>query len=82
MTEVFIVARNETDLYEYLKQHFAGNQDVEVILGWRSGERYRRDGVMRAEWRTGGRRERSVERDLTALGFGVVMSRSPRRERT
>jgi len=75
MRDVFIVARDETDLYEYLKQHFAGRLDVEVILDRRNGERRRRHEVPAVERRARGRRVRSVEGDLTALGVAVVMSR-------
>jgi hypothetical protein len=75
MTDVFIVSRDEPALHEYLKQHFADRPDVEVILDRRVAERRRRAEVPRAERRTGGRRGRSVEGDLAALGFAVVLTR-------
>ena len=75
MRDVFIVARDESALYAYLKEHFAGRPDVEVVLDRRLGERRRRSEPSPAERRTGGRRVRSVEGDLSALGFAVVVAR-------
>jgi hypothetical protein len=75
MRDVFIVSRADVALYEYLKAHFAGRPDVEVVLDRRTGDRRRRDEVPPAERRTGGRRVRSVEGDLATLGFAVVVTR-------
>jgi hypothetical protein len=75
MRDVFIIARGEPDLYEYLTRHFADRPDVEVILDRRTAERRRRNVTPLTERRCCGRRARSVEGDLAALGFAVVMGR-------
>lgn len=75
MRDVFIVARDGLDLYEYLKQHFASRPDVEVTLDRRTTERRRRNGTPVTERRCRERRGRSVGGDLAALGFAVVRRR-------
>ncbi len=74
MRDLLIVARNEPELYEYLKQRFVGRPDVEVILDRRVGERRREQVATSSERRRGGdRRERpQVDEDIKTLGFAVV----------
>lgn len=74
MRDLLIVARHETELYEYLKQRFAGRPDVEVIQDRRVGERRREQVSTSSERRRGGdRRARpQVDDDIKTLGFAVV----------
>jgi hypothetical protein len=73
MRDLFIVARHETALYEYLREHFEGRSDVEVILDRRQRDRHRGPPARRPERRVRDRRGRShAQDDLAALGFAVV----------
>lgn len=66
MRDMFIVARHETELYEYLLNHFREDARVQVIFDRRaSGDR-----------RAGSdRRRRSLDDGLRQLGFTVVRIR-------
>jgi class 3 adenylate cyclase/tetratricopeptide (TPR) repeat protein len=70
---LFIVARYNTELYEYLKREFAG-QPVTVILDRRAAERRARDdGPAEAERRHAERRQRADAEDaLRTRGFTVL----------
>jgi hypothetical protein len=70
--DLFIIARQDVALFEYLTRHFAGRADVTVVLDRRSGERSERDETSPAERRQAERRRRSVDADLVAVGFAVV----------
>lgn len=63
MRELFIVARHETELYEYLVNHFREDSSVEVILD-RRNKGDRRAGI--------NRRRARLDDDLGQLGFAVV----------
>ena len=70
---LFIVARYNTELYEYLKREFAG-QPVTVILDRRAGERREHDdGPAEGERRHVERRQRADPEDaLRTRGFTVL----------
>jgi hypothetical protein len=71
--ELFIVARHDRDLYEYLKIRFDGRPDVDVIYDRRVGERRCRRESPDCERRAGDRRSRtSIDEDLELLGFAVL----------
>jgi hypothetical protein len=74
--DLFILRRDERDLYEYLTRHFAGRSDVRVILDRRAEERASRS-ESRQDGRPGtDRRSRSnVDTDLASLGFSVLSYR-------
>lgn len=72
MRELWIIPRNDPELYEYFRSHFAGRPDVDVILDRREGERRQGDGSSPVERRRSERRRHSVERDLAALGVAIV----------
>jgi hypothetical protein len=67
-----IISRKDHELYEYLKHHFAGRADVEVILDRRQGERRQRTESSPTERRRADRRRHSVEAALAALGVAIV----------
>lgn len=77
MTEhLFIVAREQLDLYRYLSREFSSEPDVHVILDRRVAER--RVGGERRAMPTGDRRraERRVHKDvgkqISTLGYAFV----------
>ena len=72
MRELWIIPRDDPELYEYFRNHFAGRPDVDVILDRRQGERRQRAGSSPTERRRAERRRRSVEADLAALGVAIV----------
>lgn len=72
--DLFIVGRDETELYAYLTRHFAGRPEVMVVLDRRSGDRRRRAGRQRPDRRhRERRRNRRAAADLRSLGFAVVI---------
>lgn len=71
--DILVVARNQRSLYEYLKNDFAGDPEVVVVMDRRQGERRRRADVSTAERRAGDRREQPALDDrLQAIGFAIV----------
>lgn len=72
--ELFIVAKERSDLYRYLSQTFSDAENVEVIFDRRAGER--RDVVIpvRPERRRGERRNRpAVDEDLRTVGYAFLI---------
>ena len=65
MEHLFIVSRQQPDLYRYLSREFSTESDVEVILDRRYGER-RNHGERRANPR--GERRQTERRSKTDLG--------------
>jgi hypothetical protein len=72
--DLFIVSRRDPELYEYLKGTYLGDQETEVILDRRVGERRQQPSpAHRPERRVTDRRSRPhVSADLESLGFAVV----------
>ncbi len=72
--DLFIVARDDAALFEYLTRHFAGCREVAVVLDRRSAsDRRVRAGPARLERRRRARtRNHRVAADLQSLGFAVV----------
>ena len=69
---LFIVARHNVQLYEYLKQEFAG-EPVTVMLDRRQGERRQRgDEPAGEERRKGDRRREDTDQALQSRGFVIV----------
>jgi class 3 adenylate cyclase/tetratricopeptide (TPR) repeat protein len=68
---LFVVARHNVSLYEYLKQEFA-SEPIAVILDRRQGERRQASAPNDAERRRAERRRLSVEEPLRARGFAIV----------
>ena len=72
--ELFIVARERSDLYRYLSQTFSDAENVEVISDRRAGER--RDVFRPAtpERRRHERRNRpTVEEELRSVGYSFLV---------
>jgi hypothetical protein len=72
IAHLFIVSRLEPQLFEYLSREFASEDDVNVILDRRLGERRRSAGT-RVERRRGDRRALGhIPRQLRSLGYAFV----------
>ena len=73
---LFIVSRQQPDLYSYLTREFSGEPDVQVILDRRHADRRSRNGGSRLEHgerRHGQRREKpDVSGQLSTLGYAFV----------
>lgn len=73
---LLIVARNQPELWHYLKNNFAGDEKVEVILDRRRRERRQRIQLHEPEHRQGERRRQpSLDKDLTFRSFVIVRQR-------
>jgi hypothetical protein len=72
--QLIIVAGNRTHLYEHLKQGFAGNETVRVLLNRRVVTRRERSGPSEAERRQADRRFSSrIDALLRAIGWAIVL---------
>ena len=70
---VFIVSRRHPDLYEYLRERFASDDAVEVILDRRVAQRRRSQATFTTERRRGERRRRpEVEIELQTRSHAII----------
>jgi hypothetical protein len=69
---VLIVSRSEPALFDYVRQSFAREPEVEVIVDRRHTERRQREAPAPLERRQSARRRHSVEEYLRAQGWAVV----------
>jgi hypothetical protein len=72
---LFIVSRQQPDLYSYLTREFSEEPDVRVILDRRYGDRRQNGGeaLAHGERRQGQRREKpDVAGQLSTLGYAFV----------
>jgi hypothetical protein len=70
---VFVVSRRHPDLYEYLRERFASDQAVEVILDRRIGQRRRARRPPDTERRRADRRSRpEVEAELETRSHAII----------
>ena len=72
MRHLLIISRDEPKLYEYLKNHFAGRPDVDVVFDRRQAQRRRRAELAPLERRQAERRQHSVDADLASLGVAIT----------
>ena len=73
---LLIVARNQPDLWRYLKNNFAGDEKVEVILDRRRGERRQRIQSHEPERRGAERRRQpSLDKDLNYRSLVIFRQR-------
>jgi hypothetical protein len=72
---LFIVARDEPDLWAHLAREFAGEGEVEVLLDRRRRERRRVALPTGIDRRRGDRRRRpALSREIENLNFALVTS--------
>lgn len=70
MRDIVIVARDQPDLWEYLLQEFAGDENVQVLLDRRQGERRQQlQGCGGKRRGTNRRRQLSTDTDLRSHPF-------------
>ena len=70
---LFIVARDQSALYETLRREFGTERDVAILYDRRVGERRRQQVTYPAERRRGERRGRpDVDAQLQSLGWALV----------
>ena len=70
---LFIVARDQTDLWIHLSREFSGEQGVEVRLDRRREERRQQAPAAVSERRRSDRRCRlSLQNELRALNFALI----------
>lgn len=70
---LFIVARNQPDLWHHLSRDFAEDDDVQVLLDRRRGERRQRLQQHESERRRADRRRRaSIDNDLRYRSFVIL----------
>jgi hypothetical protein len=72
---LYVAARNRRDLYERLKDDFAGQSDVEVLLDRRCRERRTITLEPTANLRRADRRrQRELDRELRTIGSFITAS--------
>lgn len=72
--ELFIVARDRSDLYRYLSQTFADAENVEVIFDRRATERRDVETPSQRERRRRERRMRpTVDEELRTVGYSFLV---------
>ena len=72
--ELFIVARDRSDLYRYLSQTFADAENVEVIFDRRSTERRDLPTSANPDRRRRERRNRpAVDEELRTVGYAFLV---------
>jgi hypothetical protein len=70
---LFVVSRRYPDLYEYLRERFASDTAVEVILDRRIAQRRRADTPQETERRRADRRRRpEVEIELETRSHAII----------
>lgn len=70
---VFIVSRQHRDLYTYLRERFASDPAVEVVLDRRFGQRRQQQAPVDAERRRNERRQRpEVEAELQTRSHAII----------
>jgi hypothetical protein len=69
---LFIVSRTARERYEFLRNAFACDEQVEVIFDRRQGERRQHDATRAVERRRRQRRAHDVSREIARQGYAVV----------
>lgn len=68
----FIVARDQPDLWHHLRRDFAGDEEVQVVLDRRRGERRQRVQMHEPDRRQVDRRRASIDTDLRYRSFVIL----------
>ena len=69
---LFIVARDQPDLWDHLRKDFAEEREVRVFLDRRRGERRQRVQPLKQERRCDNRRRASIDTDLRYRSFVII----------
>ena len=69
---LFIVARDQPDLWHNLRRDFAGDEEVQVVLDRRRGEQQQHRQRHEPDRRQGGRRRATIDTDLRYRSFVVI----------
>jgi class 3 adenylate cyclase/tetratricopeptide (TPR) repeat protein len=72
---LFIVARSQPDLYDFLAQELSGSEKIRVLFDRRRGEQRQRFEELTEERRRAERRREQLDQDLRDWGFGVAPRR-------
>src|SRR5262245_52799986 len=72
---LFIVARSQPDLYDFLSQELVGAEKIRVLLDRRRGEQRQRLDELTEERRRAERRREQLDQDLRDWGFAVAPRR-------
>jgi len=72
---LFIVARSQPDLYDFLAQELSGAEKIRVLFDRRRGEQRQRFEELTEERRRAERRRDELDQDLRDWGFGVAPRR-------
>ena len=72
---LFIVARSQPDLYDFLAEVLSGAERIEVLFDRRRGEQRQRFEELTEERRRAERRREQLDQDLRDWGFGVAPRR-------
>jgi hypothetical protein len=72
---LFIVARSQPDLHDFLSQELVGAERIRVLLDRRRGEQRQRVGELTEERRRAERRREQLDQDLRDWGFAVAPRR-------
>jgi len=72
---LFIVARSQPDLYDFLAQELSGAERIRVLFDRRRGEQRQRLEELTEERRRAERRREQLDQDLRDWGFGVAPRR-------
>jgi tetratricopeptide (TPR) repeat protein len=72
---LFIVARSQPDLYDFLSQELVGAEKIRVLLDRRPGEQRQRLDDLTEERRRAERRREQLDQDLRDWGFAVAPRR-------
>jgi hypothetical protein len=73
---LFIVARSNTDLFDFLAQELSGARRISVILDRRQGERSAPTGPSAEERSQAERRRAQIDEDLRHWGLAVAPRRA------
>ncbi len=69
---LFIVARDQPDLWHHLRRDFAEDEEVQVVLDRRRGERRRHMQLHEPDRRQGDRRRATIDTDLRYRSFVIL----------
>jgi hypothetical protein len=69
---LFVIAQHERERVDFVRYHFGGEPEVEVILDRRGRERRDRRAAVPIERRHQDRRQYDVSQDLRAVGWAYV----------